>query len=250
MTVLETNRRGLKISIAGLLSLLAVDVTAGEIDLEFGYAARETRVSTDNDMLYLNFGKTIEMGEFLHRFEVLTAVRNENFNGSYPAQLQAEYNRVWHSTDSLTGVGVRGNWSEDIETTGELFGSYQVFWDQMSFRANLGAQFTFGDVPGRTDNGVFLVTEVSWYATDSLVLRGGMQIDTDGEFVALGAEWQIAESDWSIFAETAVAPDEYRDLKSHDNLSVAVRWTPGLQSFRSRDLDRAERLSHRYFAVQ
>jgi hypothetical protein len=225
-------------------------VSAQSVDYEFGYAARETRPTTDNDLIYLNTGLTWQDEQGGARVEIFTGVRNEDFNGQFPAQLGLDYLRFQNRNGFQTGFGARANWSEDIATTAELFAGLQTFSAKTSMRGLIGAQQTFGTVPGRSESGVFGVAEFSWYVLDEWALRTGVQSDTDGTLVAIGSEWGLGKQGFSLLAEFAMAPDTYRGLSSHDNLTVAVRYTPGRGSLMDRDRRNADRLSHRYLAVQ
>lgn len=237
--------------LCGFLMIAALPVCAQSVDIEVGYAARETRPTTDNDLFFVDTGFTWADDRGFKRLELMAAMRNNDFSGDYPMVLGVEASRVLEREESLLAFGGRLNYADDITTATEAMVGYMRFWDNMSFRASAGAWATEGNVPGRSQNsGLVGVLETSWYPAENWALRAGIQVDADGELAAFTGEWNIGKSNVSLLVETAVAFDEYRGQKSYDNLTVSLRWAPGHSRPQNRDRKVADRILHRFADTQ
>jgi hypothetical protein len=224
---------------------------AQSVDLEFGYTARETRPTTDNDLFLLPIGLTWSRPDGGTRVEFLLAARNENFSGAYPATFGVEALYFKDYGPHRVAGGVRVNHASDITTTGELLAGYEYYGGSYSLRGTAGYWTSEAVVPGRTDtSGLAGVMEATWYPGPKMAVRLGLQADEDGSMAGLGLEYQIGRSDFSIAAEVGYGLGTYRGQNSYENLAVTIRWTPGGGSPKARDRMLGDRLLHRYAWVQ
>ena len=221
------------------------------IDVEVGYAARETNDATDNDLTTATLGLNWGGGTQGTRLAFTLGARIEEGDEDTGLVLGAEVLRYQDlNQGTRIGYGARLVYDETFTTSGELALGVQQFYNRFSVRALAGLEGVSDDVPFRDDGTVFGVVEGTWYASDRLAVRAGIQADGSGELFGLGLEWQIGRSDFSIVAEGVVGINEYRGTDSYDNLTVSLRYVPGLGSPQARDRQTGAQLLRRLVAVQ
>ena len=234
------------------LTLCAAPVWAVEpvLDYEVGYAARETLSTTDNDIFGAEIGFNWWQGSQGTRAELSVGSRVEGEFDSGSLVLGIEAVRFQDRGPGRLGWGGRIDYAEDATTTGEIGIATQRFYDRFSLRATAGLQGSLDDVEFGDDGDVFGVAEATWYPSDALALRIALQADGSGELAGFGFEWQIGRSDFSIVAQSAFGIGEYRSSDSYDDLTVAIRYTPGAGSPKRRDRTTGDQLLKRLVDVQ
>jgi len=235
-----------------LLTLSAMPVWAVEpvVDYEVSYAARETLSTTDNDIFGAEIGFNWWQGNTGTRVELSVGSRVEDEFDSGSLLLGLEAVRFRDRDLGRLGWGGRIDYAEEATTTGEIGMATQGFYDRFSLRAAAGLQGSLDDVEFSDDGGVFGVAEATWYPSDALALRIAIQADGSGELAGFGFEWQIARSDFSLVAQSAFGIGEYRSSDSYDDLTVAIRYTPGAGSPKRRDRTTGDQLLKRLVDVQ
>ena len=224
--------------------------TAQTVDIGFGYAARATQPTTDNDLVGFSGGLTWERPFGGLRLGGFAGVRNEDFSGDYPSVLSVDVLGFRGAGAVQRGYGANLTWSEDREISFELATGLQSFWDRASVRGTVGAETLENSLYGQSDSGLFGVGEYSWYSGDDWALRLGGQADSGGTVAALAGEWRIGNSGLALSVEYALGLGDYRDVDGYDDLTIHLSFAPGFNSLKERDRKLPTRLLRRYVAAQ
>lgn len=249
---------------AGLVPALATALAGTAVaqgvqfDAAAEYAARdELRLEDgdeiDNDFLRLTFGLTGDAGiDGRLRGALELGVRNEDFDGDYPAIGGGELVFARQVGRQRYGIGARFRTADELSTTTELGYAAEHLGDSFDLRGLVGVQLIADEdeAPGRDGSGGFGLVEATIYPQDDFALSAGILADGDGEVFSLAAEFRPGAAPVSFFVEYAEAFDEYRDVPGYDNLSAGIRFTPGLSSVRASRQDGLARILRRPVEVQ
>ncbi|MCA8884475.1 MAG: hypothetical protein KDA50_12135 [Rhodobacteraceae bacterium] len=239
---------------------LALPVWAGETTFDAGlaYFARDEITlphgteESDNDILRLTTAISWSAGDGRMRAALELGVRNEDFNGSYPAVTGGELVFARKVGDQRYGIGARLRSAEDLSTTTELGYSAEHLGQRFEARGFMGLQYVADPdvVRGREDTGVFGQVDTSLYLSDNWVLDAGLLADTDGEVYGVGSEYRFGGSSFSVYMDYAEAYNSYRGVESYDTLSAGIRFVPGTKTLRAARQSNLNRVMYRMVEVQ
>lgn len=248
-------------AVTGLLAVfLAVPASAGEttFDAALAYAARDEYTlpngvdKSDNDILRLTTALSWSAGDGRMRAALELGVRNEDFNGSFPAVTGGELVFARRVGNQRYGLGGRFRAAEDLTKTTELGYSAEHLGQKLDLHGLVGMQFLAepDKVPGRDGTGLFGQADANFYLTDNWAIGGGFLADTDGEVYGVGTEYRFAGTSVSVFMDYAEAFNSYRGVESYDTLSAGIRIMPGTKSLRAARQSNLGRVMHRLAEVQ
>lgn len=230
-----------------------------EFDAALNYAARDEILlpgdteKSDNDIFRLTTALSWDAGyDGRMRAALELGVRNEDFNGNFPAVTGGELTFGRRVGNQRYAAGGRLRSAEDMSTTTELAYSAEHFGSLIDWHALVGVQFV-GDadaVPGRSGTSVFGQVDANYYVNSNWVITAGVLADTDGEVYAFGTEYRPGDSRLSLFLDYAEAFDEYRGQRNYDSLSVGIRLVPKAKTLRKFRQTNLNRTMFRFVEVQ
>ncbi|MEV8466517.1 hypothetical protein AB0T83_06945 [Fluviibacterium sp. DFM31] len=242
--------------LAGISTAQAQNV---EFDAALNYAARDEILQpgdhdkSDNDIFRLAMALSWDaLGDGRMRAALELGVRNEDFDGHYPAVNGFELAFGRRVGMQRYAAGARFRAADDLSTTTELAYSAEHFGRSIDWHGLFGAQFIADsdDVPGRDGPGLFGQVDGDFYINDNWLLMAGALADTDGAVYGFGTEYRFGDAPVSLFLDYAEAFDDYRGQRNYDSLSVGIRLIPKAKSLRSFHQSNLSRAMFRLVEVQ